>query len=217
MGTPGWKLLAGLSNQEREEFLGLARPRRFDRGHLVCAQGDPADSVHLVVRGRLGVRVSLPGGAAAMLRVIGPGDYFGELALWSAPARRTAAVEALEPVETLSVAGTAFRALCERRPSLERALVAMLAERVVALSTSLLEALYEPLERRVHRRLLELAHVYGGTDPVRVPITQTQLAEMAGGTRPTVNQVLQGLEVRRIVRLGRGRIDVLDRSRLEVG
>lgn len=216
MGTPGWKLLEGLSDRERDEFLGLARPRRFDRGQLVCAQGEPADSVHLVAQGRLGVRVSLPDGAAAMLQVIGPGDYFGELALWHVPARRTAAVEALEPVETLSIAGTAFRALCERRPSLERALVAMLADRVIALSTSLLEAMYEPLERRVHRRLHDLADMYGSTDPVRVPITQTQLAEMAGGTRPTINQLLQGLEGQGVVHLGRGRIDVLDRTGLEV-
>ena len=214
MGSPDWTLFAGLSEQERAEVLALARPRAYDRGEQVCAQGDPADSVHLVVRGRLAVRFSLADGAATLLQVVGPGDCFGELALWKEPARRTASVHALEPVETLSVASSAFRALCARRPSVEHALVSLLSDRVIALTTSLVQAMHEPLDRRVHRSLLELAVMYGDSDPVEVPLTQSQLAEMAGGARPTVNQVLQALEADGVVQLGRGRIDILDRARL---
>jgi CRP/FNR family transcriptional regulator, cyclic AMP receptor protein len=215
----GWQespLIAGLTGQERDEFLGLARPRFYARNEQVCVQGDPADSVHLVVKGRLAVRFSLADGSATLLQVVGPGDCIGELALWQEPAVRTASVHALESVETLSIASSSFRNLCVRRPSLEHALVSLLADRVIALSTSLVQAMHEPLERRVHRRLLELAATYGDLDPVDVPLTQAQLAEMAGGARPTVNHVLQGLEAQGTVRLARGRIVVLDRTGLQV-
>ena len=64
---------------------------------------DPADSLHLVVRGRFGARVLTPLGDSVLVDVLGPGQSFGELALLLADARRSATVEALEVGETRSV------------------------------------------------------------------------------------------------------------------
>jgi CRP-like cAMP-binding protein len=72
------------------------------------------------------------------------------------------------------------------------------------------------VDRRVHRRLLELAHSYGPADgSVTVPLSQAQLADLVGATRPSVNQVLQRLAELQVVRLGRSRIEVLDLAALE--
>lgn len=212
-----WPLLGGLDEQARAGLLGLARPCSFERGEVVCHAGEPADSVHLVESGRLLVQVSLPSGATATLNVLGPGDFFGELALLRDGDTRTATVTALEPAQTRALPAAAFRRLRRERPEVERALSALLAARVTELSQDLLTALYVGLEDRVRLRLADLAGRYAdGPGAVSVPVTQTQLAEMVGGARPSVNQVLQLLEESGTVALRRGRIDVLRMDGLRV-
>ena len=76
--------------------------------------------------------------------------------------------------------------------------------------------MYESLDRRVYRRLLELARAYGAADgTVTIPLSQTQLADLVGATRPSVNQVLHRLAELHVVSLGRSRIEVLDLAALE--
>jgi CRP/FNR family transcriptional regulator, cyclic AMP receptor protein len=210
-----WPLLAGLPSQVRENFLGLARHRTFERHEIICHAGDPADSLHLVRGGRLAVQVALPSGAAAMINLLKPGDYWGELALLRPDGQRTATISALEPAETLVVTASAFRRLCESQPAVERTLVVMLANRVDELSQRLLEAMYVGLDRRLYQRLVDLSEAYAtGAGAGVVPLTQTQLADLTGGTRPSVNQILQGLSDEGIVELSRGKVVVLDVERL---
>ena len=210
-----WRLLEPLRAEDREAFLALARRRTFSRDEVLCHQGDPADSLHLVERGHLAVRGTLASGAAFTFTILSPGDYFGELALLRTDRRRTATVTALEPSRTLAVAGTAFDRLCEHNPGIERVVSTFLADRIDLLSRRLLETMHESLDRRVYRRLLDLADAYGGGDgAVAIPLSQAELADLVGATRPPVNQVLQRLADRHVVRLSRSRIEVLDPAEL---
>lgn len=212
-----WPLLASLSEADRREVLASARRRRFSRGEVVVHEGDPSDSLHLVVSGRLAVRVSTSSGDNATLNVIGQGGYFGELSLLDGRTpTRTASVVALEAAETLSIAASSFQELRLRHRAAEQLLLALLARRVEELSARLLETMYDSLDVRVARRLLELGRVYAeGDGPTTVPLTQEQLAELVGGTRPSVNQVLQKLADRGVVEVGRGRVTLLDSAWLE--
>ena len=204
-----------LREDVRAEFLGVARRRSFARNEVVCHAGDPADSLHLIISGRLSVRVSLASGDTAMINVLRPGDYFGELALLRPDGHRTATITALEPAETLVVTASAFHRLCQAQPAVERTLSTLLGHRIDELSQRLLEAMYVGLDRRLYRRLLELCDSYASGDgPVVVPLTQAQLADLTGGTRPTVNQALQRLVEQGIVELSRGKVVVLDVPRL---
>ena len=225
------RLLEPLPVADRADVLAAAVPKRFRRGETLVQEGEPGESLHLVSAGRLAVRVSTPDGATATLTVISAGDSFGELALLGDHVR-TATVVALEPSETLVLTRSAFDALRRSHPGVERALTQALARRVQELSAALLEALYEPVERRVMARLVDLARTYGAPAgpaalgrpgsppaaprpadvprPVVVPITQDDLAGMAGTTRPTTNQVLQRLADEGVLTLGRGRIELRD-------
>lgn len=212
-----WRLLEPLRAEEREAFLALAHRRTFARNEVLCHEGDPADSLHLVERGHLAVSGTLASGAAATFTVLSPGDYFGEMALLRTDRRRTATVTALEDSQTLAFAASAFDRLCEHDPAVERVVSTLLADRIDRLSRRLLETMYESLDRRVHRRLLDLADAYGdgdGDGAVVIPLSQAQLADLVGATRPPVNQVLQRLADSTVVRLGRSRIEVLDRAEL---
>lgn len=209
-----WALLSPLPAEVQARVLAVARRRRYERGVVVFHEGESGDTLHLVEAGRLAVRVSTESGESVTLRILRSGDAFGELALMRGQALhyRTATVTALERAETLSLSGKTFGALCARHHELDHLMVALLAERVDQLSHRLLEALYVGVDRRVHRRLVELAEIYGDGRPgaILVPLTQDDLAGMAGATRPTVNQVLQKLAVAGVVSLGRRSITIED-------
>lgn len=211
-----WRLLDPLGAEEREAFLALARRRTLERDEILCHEGDLADSLHLVEQGHLSVHAGLPSGATVTFTILSAGDYFGELALLRADHRRTATVTALEPSRTLSIGARAFEALRSRNPATERIVSTLLADRVDALSRRLLETMYETLDHRVCRRLVELAGSYPDSNGVAtIPLNQTQLADLVGAARPSVNHVLQRLAELRLVSLGRSRIDVLDVAALE--
>jgi CRP-like cAMP-binding protein len=161
------------------------------------------------------VRVQTALSDAVILTVLGPGELFGELALLQPDARRSATVEALEPGETRSVHRPDFEELRRRHPQVSDVLIAILSSQVQRLSRRLLEALHMPADRRVLRRLSELAAVYGAdAGEVTVPLRQEDLAGLAGTSRATVNRVLREEEGRGSVRLGRGRVIVIDRPAL---
>ena len=214
-----WPLLAPLTSEERAAIVRAARRRSFAKGEVVFHEGDPADCMHLVTSGHLAVRVSTPDGENATLNVLGPGSHVGELALLGAsPAHhRSATVVALDTAETRVLTSHAFAELCTRHPRVQGLLADLLADRIRELSSRLLEAMYLGLDRRLYRSLLQLVDLYGppsATGRTVIPLTQAQLADLVGGTRPTVNQILQRLVDQRIIALGRGRIEVLDAATL---
>ena len=211
-----WRLLEGVPPDQVRELLQIARRRRFARNEVVFHRDDPGYSLHLIQRGRFVIRVMTPLGDTATIAVRGPGESFGEMALVAEEARRSATVAALEDAETIAVYRDDFAYIRKRYPEIDAVLFRFLTNEVRVLADRLLEALYVPVEKRVRRRLLELCRLYadGGDTPVIV-LTQETLAELAGASRPTVNQVLRDEEKRGTIELSRGRIRVLDVSELE--
>ena len=207
-----WPLLADLPPEDVRKLLAIARRRTFSRGEVVFHHDDPADSLHLVVRGRFGARVLTPVGDSVLVEVVGPGQSFGELALLLPDARRSATVEALEAGETRSVRRDEFASLQREHPGVKDILLRLLAEQLRRSTDRVVEAHYVDAETRVRRRLLDLAATYEGGV---VPLTQEDIAAMAGTSRATVNRVLREEERSGTVALARGRTSVLDPAELE--
>lgn len=205
-----WELFSGVPEENVRRLLSIARRRTFDRGEVVFHRGDPADCLHLIVSGRFAVGITTPLGATALLGVRGPGEAFGELALVGTDGHRSATISALEPSETRSVYVTDFQRLRGEHPSVDELLVRILGERVQRLSEHIAEAYYLSADKRVLRRLTELADLYGEC----VPLAQEQLAELAGTSRATANRVLRELERNEVVELGRGNVVIQDRDGL---
>jgi len=220
-GQPGssasgakWALLGVLSDEQTRAVLAGARRRRFVRGDVIFHEGERGDTLHLLDRGHVAVRVTTPMGDTATLRVLGRGDTFGELAVVS-PAPRNATVEALDAVETLGLHRGHFDDLRRAHPGIDRVLLEAVIAEVRRLSTQLLEAMYVPVPTRVYRRLADLTVLYApGGGPVVIPITQDDLAGLSGTTRPTANKVLQELADNGVIDISRGKISVVDPDRL---
>jgi CRP/FNR family transcriptional regulator, cyclic AMP receptor protein len=206
-----WEVLSGLPPVDRDRIIKAGRRRRYARGETILHAGDPGDALHLIASGRVAVRVLTPNGEQAILAVLGPGKVFGELALLLEHGHRTASITALEPCETIVLHKAQFDQLRARYPAVDRFLLAALSAQVARLSEHLLEMLFVPARARILRRLLVLAKEFEGG---LVHITQEDLALMSGTTRSTVNEVLREAEQAGSIRLGRGRVEVLDRARL---
>ena len=205
--------MTGVPEEDVRRLVSVARRRRFSRHEVVFHRDDPADSLHLVNRGRFAIRIMTPLGDTATIGLRGPGDSFGEMALVAEGGKRSATVAALEEAETLAVYVADFHRLRREHPAVDQVLIAFLAGEVRRQNELLLEALYIPVERRVLRRLAELAELYADRDAV-VPLTQEELAEMAGTSRATVNRVLREEQERGTVELRRGKTVVLDRDEI---
>lgn len=207
-----FELLGSLPADSRQRVLAMATRRRFAKGMVLFHEGDPGDSLHLLVSGRVAIRVGTPEGDVATLAVLGVGAAFGEQALIDVAARRTATAVALEPAETMALHRQDFLALREQDPAVDRLLIEQLAAQVRRLTDRLAEALYVAADKRVVRRLLDLDEVFGGGP---VALTQEDVAALAGTTRPTVNRVMQSLVGDGAVTLGRARFTIVDRPALE--
>lgn len=203
-------ILEDLDEAETRTVIAASRRRRYKRGEAICREGDPGDTLHLVDRGHVAIRVTTPAGDTATMRVIGPGSSFGEMAVLEL-VPRSATVVAIDPVETLSLHRDVINEFRAKNPSVDRAMLLASLKEVRRLSNALTEALYLPVPRRLARNLERLMVVF--EDGV-IPLTQDDLAGLTGTTRQTANEVLQALVADGAIELSRGKVTVLDAERL---
>ena len=204
-------LFGGLPEAQLRRLVAVARRRRFDRNEVVFHRGDPADSLHLIAKGRFAARVRTQLGDTVTVAIHSPGEAFGELALVEVGALRSTTVAAVEVGETLAISRDDFNSVRREYPEVNEVLVRLLAARVRRSSDRLLEALFVSAETRVLRRLRDLGQLYGQSLPdTVVPLTQDDIAGLAGTSRATANRVLRAEVKRGTVRLARGKTVILD-------
>lgn len=205
-----------LPEPERTRVTSIARRRVFDRRTVVFHAGDPGDAMHVIRKGRFAVQNTTGGLDVNTMAILGPGDHFGELALLSEDAIRSASVVALEPGETLSVHRVDFEKVLREYPLASTVLLHALRGQVERLSARLAEALYVSADTRVRHRLVELAALYAEDPdgPVTIPLTQEDIASLAGTSRATVNRVLGEEKDAASVDVRRGKVAIIDRAAL---
>jgi CRP-like cAMP-binding protein len=203
-------ILDELDDADTRLVIAASRRRRYKRGEAICREGDPGDTLHLIDKGHVAIRVTTPAGDTATMRVIGPGSHFGEMAVLESVSR-SATVVAIDTVETLCLHRDVINDLRAQHHSVDQAMLLAALKEVRRLSNALTEALYLPVPRRLARTLDRLTEVFA--DGV-IPLTQDDLAGLTGTTRQTANEVLQQLVADEAITLSRGKVIVVDRARL---
>ena len=210
-------LLESVPEPERTRVLDACRTRTFRRNEVLFHEGDPGLSLYIIESGHLVVRTSTDAGDVVTLDVAGPGDVIGEMALVRASNVRSATVAAIDDCTTWVLTRESFDALLREHPGVQTAVTALVAERVDKLTHKLSEALFLPVDRRVARRIWQVAALWGGAERgTRLPLTQNDVADLVGATRPTVNQSLKKLEARGAIELYRGGVRIADVDELRV-
>jgi CRP/FNR family transcriptional regulator, cyclic AMP receptor protein len=210
-------LLQDLPDAVLEALGDRAHQRRFQAGEVIFHQGDPGDTLYILQTGRVKVTVLGREGEEAVLRVFGPGDCFGELALIDG-APRSATIETLEPATAVVLRRADFLELLRLHPEANERLLITLTGKLRRLTDDFADLAFLGLEERLAKKLLELAEQYGrqrGTLlQIELPINQEELAAMIGSTRSSVNRALGWLEDEGSIRRVGRRIAITDESRL---
>ena len=213
------RLFAGLDDAGLSLVSSALRGRRFRRGEVIFHEGDPGDSLSIVAKGSVKILVTPEDGAEpAILTTIGPGGFFGELALLDGHARSATAV-AVDPVETYVLRRDAFDRLVDTEPALRHALLGALAGEIRRLTAQLQDLHFLDLPGRLARHLLRRIETPDGRLPsgeVRLPwpYTQGELAGMIGGSRQSVNRLLADLVGEGLLRFDGDELVISDADRL---
>ena len=182
--------------------------RHFPAHMVLIHEGDDADTLFVLLSGRVKVYAANASGKEVVLRTHGPGDYFGELALDGG--RRSASVMTLEPASCAVVSGHQLRSFIVEHPDFATHLIHDLMRRVRALTGSVKSLALDDVYSRVVALLLALAPP-GGSGPrlVQEKLTQQDIAERVGSSREMVSRIFKELATGGYVQLHGGRITVL--------
>ncbi len=205
-------LFSRLPDSELAELADRVRTKSFKRGEMIFRKDDPGTHLYMVLEG--GVKIALPGefGQEALVAIMRPGEFFGELALFDR-SPRSASATALEDTRAALLAGDDFLAYLESHPASFRVVLETLARTIRRLSDRVEDLIFLDVPSRVAKYLLDLVRS-SGTDGNELTLTQDELAAFIGASRVSVNRVLGDLERREIISIRRRRIAIKDADRL---
>ena len=161
---------------------------KYRKRHVVFSQGDVADAIYYVQKGKLKATVLSSRGKEAVVSVLAPDDFFGEGCL-AGQERRIATVEALTDCVAVRIAKGEIIRLLQEEPAFAEMFMTQILRHIIRLEADLIDQLFNSSERRLARLLLILAN-YGKTgkpEPQIASISQETLAEMIGTTRSRVS------------------------------
>jgi CRP/FNR family transcriptional regulator, cyclic AMP receptor protein len=200
-----------LEQADLERIAQLAVPRHFEPGQAVFREGDQSDTCYVVREGHARAVRTHGDGRTITLATFGPGDIFGELAMFE-DERRSATVEAIEPISVVAVLGPDMRRLMIEHPEISTRLVIALGRRLRETNERLSRQSFQTVQSRVAVVLGELVaqELADGTPPkdVLVKATQADLAQLAGSSRESASRFLAVLERAGVISQGRGRLIV---------
>jgi CRP/FNR family transcriptional regulator, cyclic AMP receptor protein len=211
-------VFAELGEDDLGRVAQVAVPRAYDAQEVIFREGDDSDTCYIVRSGHARAIRQHSDGRMITLANFGPGDIFGELAMFD-DERRSATVEALDDLRTVAIPGSAMRGLLQRHPEIAVKLVIALGRRLRAANERLSRQSFQTVQSRVAAVLDQLVEQArsegeGGQRDVLVTATQAELAQLAGSSRESASRFLAVLERAGVISQGRGRLTVHDPAAL---
>ena len=206
-----------LGENDLQRVAEVAVPRRFDRQEVIFREGDDSDTCYIVRTGQARAVREHPDGRTITLARFGPGDIFGELAMFD-DEKRSATVELVEDTEVVGILGTDMRRLMREHPDIAPKLVISLGRRLRVANERLARQSFQTVQSRVAVVLSDLVEQSRDGDEqggdVLLRITQADIAQLAGSSRESASRFLATLERAGVLTQGRGRIVVHDPAAL---
>ncbi len=209
-------LFEGLSSEQLAKVASLVAVRQYPARAVVVSQGEPANALFGIMRGRLKVVSSGPDGRDTVLGIMGQGEVFGEVALLDG-GTRSATCTAVEPCELMAIDREPFLELLEQSPGIAVKLLHVLSGRLRRLSQRSEDAAFLDVPSRLARSLLDLATRFGerprGTTSgivITLKLSQQELGDLVGATRESVNKHLKDWARQGLVEIDGGRMTISD-------
>jgi CRP/FNR family transcriptional regulator, cyclic AMP receptor protein len=202
-----------LGENDLQRVAEVAVPRAFGRGEVIFREGDDSETCYVVRTGQARAVREHPDGRTITLARFGPGDIFGELAMFD-DEKRSATVECVEDTEVVGILGTDMRRLMREHPDIAPKLVISLGRRLRVANERLARQSFQTVQSRVAVVLSDLVEQTDTVDEsardVLLRITQADIAQLAGSSRESASRFLATLERAGVLTQGRGRIVVHD-------
>ncbi|MBL8513351.1 MAG: Crp/Fnr family transcriptional regulator [Betaproteobacteria bacterium] len=194
-------------------IIDAAQRRRFADGDRLHAREDAPTGWYGILSGAVRVSNATLSGGELTLTYLEPGAWFGELSMIDGLPRSHDGI-AVGPTEVLLVPREAFQRLCREHPALPMALLKLLAARIRIMFGAIEDLNVLPLDARLAKQLVNLAHTYGvkGEEGIVIglKLPQEDLAQLLGASRQRVNQELKALERKGCVSARYGKLVVRD-------
>ena len=164
---------------------------KHSKKEVIFSQGDDADAVFYIKKGKVKVAVISKQGKEAVVALLGPNEFVGEGCLIGQP-KRLATASAMTECETMRVAKTEIQRVIHEEPAFSEMFVSHILERNARVEEDLVDQLFNSTEKRLARLLLLLANFgkEGRPEPILAKISQETLAEMIGTTRSRVSHFM---------------------------
>ena len=200
-----------LGRAELEQVAEVAVPRSFHAGEVVFREGDESNTSYIVRDGHARAVRQHSDGRTLTLANFGPGEVFGELAMFDSD-RRSATIEAIDDLDLLAILGADMQRLMREHPDIAVKLVITLGRRLRELNDRLTRQSFQTVQSRVATVLSELVRAAQseGADEsdVLVTATQAEVAQLAGSSRESASRFLATLERAGVISQGRGKLTV---------
>jgi CRP/FNR family cyclic AMP-dependent transcriptional regulator len=197
-------LFATLDQDAAQSLRASMNEIELARGDLLFHEGDPGDSLYVVLRGKIKLGRTSGDGRENLVAVLGPGEMFGELSLFD-PGPRSAGATALVDSTLLGLSSDELTPWLATRPDVARALLRAIARRLRRTNDSMSDLVFSDVPGRVAKALLDLSARFGtpAEDGIHVAhdMTQEELAQLVGASRETVNKALADFAGRGWLRL----------------
>ena len=210
-------LFQGVSAEDAEVLAGQFDFMDVPRGAVIFHEGEPGDSLYIVLSGKIKLGRRTADGRENLVAVMGPSDQFGELSLFD-PGPRTSTAVAVTDARLARMSKQALRSWITERPQIAEQLLRVVARRLRRTNAMLGDLIFTDVPGRVAKQLLQLSQRFGtmenGQLRVTHDLTQEELAQLVGASRETVNKALADFAHRGWVRLEGKTVVILDRDRL---
>ncbi|MCO5105476.1 MAG: cyclic nucleotide-binding domain-containing protein [Burkholderiaceae bacterium] len=187
-------LLSSLNEQQLETLAAGSARRNFPKGRTIVAEGEPSQSLYILLSGRAKVQRSDSEGKEVILAVLGSGDFFGEMSLID-EAPRSASVITLESCDFMSINKDAFRSMLMQSPEMCMAVMKGMVRRLREADKKIETLALLDVYGRVARVLLDFSEMVNGERVVKNKLPRQEIAKMIGASREMVSRVMKGLEI----------------------
>jgi len=210
-------LFQGVDPDDVEALSGEFEIFEAPRGAVLFNEGEPGDSLYIVLSGKVKLGRRSPDGRENLVAIYGPSDQFGELSLFD-PGPRTATATAVTDTRLARLRKQALRPWLNNRPEIAEQLLRVIARRLRRTNNMLADLIFTDVPGRVAKALLQLAHDFGtqegGMLRVTHDLTQEEIAQLVGASRETVNKALADFAQRGWLRLEGKSVLILEPQRL---
>jgi len=197
------EVLRGMSQQATHQLNAMMRTTKRRRGEWIFMLGDPADRIYLLQEGRMKITALREDGQEVLHEIIGPGQIFGQTStILGIP--RTSSAQVLEASLLCEIRRKDFESLLTAHPEFSLQLLKSVGLRLKKAEAQLLNVICNDVSTRVRKALIDLISIEPGIppdQPVKIRITQQDLANLIGASRQKTSQALKELEDSSVLRL----------------